>query len=334
MSRARPPRTDPMPRGPGERRRARFPRPLRAALVSLLAATALAGCGLGAGATPKGTSLTVTREFGADKMVSTSKPKLGGAETAMSLLMRNAKVSTRYGGGFVESVDGHGEVESGSNPVDWFYYINGLEAKKGAADTEVHEGDHIWWDLHDWGVTDRIAAIVGSFPEPFLDGLEGRKFPVKIGCVDTTEAPCKTVTHRLTALDVPSAFAEISPTLEATETLAVLVGTWSQLKGSPAAHLLEEGPKKSGVYAKVIGGGKAFVLLNPEGKPTESLQSGAGLIAATEYPDEGPTWIITGTTEEGVKRAAEDFDAATLDGHFAVAISPQGKALPIPQTSG
>ena len=39
--------------------------------------------------------------------------KVPGAETVMSLLQRHFKVTTRYGGGFVESIDGHtGGVES------------------------------------------------------------------------------------------------------------------------------------------------------------------------------------------------------------------------------
>ncbi|MHB1809929.1 MAG: DUF4430 domain-containing protein [Solirubrobacteraceae bacterium] len=303
-----------------------------AALAAALAAAALAGCGLGAGATPKGISLTVTRDFGAVKMLATGKPKTGGAETAMSLLQRNAKVGTRYAGGFVSSIDGQEEAKGKSE--DWFYYVNGLEASKGAALTEVHQGDEIWWDLHDWSATDHIPAIVGAFPQPFLDGLQGKKFPVRIGCDEPKSGPCHTVSQRLTKLGVPAAFATIGPTLEAAETLEVLVGTWSQLKSSPAAHLIEEGPRKSGVYARVIGAGKALVLLNPEGKPTQSLSAGSGLIAATMFPDEGPAWVIAGTDEAGLRRAVEGFDAATLHGHFAVAISPQGRAIPIPQTSG
>jgi hypothetical protein len=303
-------------------------------LAAGAAAAALAGCGLGAGATPSGVSLQVTREFGSVKMLHTAKPKVGGSETAMSLLQRNAKVSTRYSGGFVSSIDGESEGKGGGKSEDWFYYINGLEATKGAAVVEVHEGDHVWWDLHDWSQTDHIPAVVGDFPEPFLDGLEGRKFPTRIGCDEPKATACHAISQRLTKLGVVAAFATVGPTLEAAETLDVLVGTWSELKDSPAAHLIEVGPNKSGVYVKVVGNGKGLVLLNPEGKPTQSLGAGAGLIAATMYPDEGPAWVVTGTNEAGLMRAVEAFDAQTLDGHFAVAISPQGKALALPQTSG
>ena len=305
-----------------------------APLGAALAAVSLAGCGLGAGAAPKGVSLLVTSNFGATKLLSKSKPKVSGSETVMSLLERNAKVSTRYSGGFVTSIDGHAEASGGGQANDWFYYVNGLEASKGAALTEVSEGDHVWWDLHDWSATNHIPAIVGAFPEPFLDGLGGKKFPVRIGCDEPQARACHAISQRLTKLGVIAGFGAVGPTLEAAETLDLLVGTWNELKSSPAAHLIETGPRKSGVYVKVVGGGKAFVLLDPEGRPTQSLAAGAGLIAATTYPDEGPVWIVTGTDQAGLMRAVEAFDAATLDGHFAVVISPAGKALSIPQTSG
>lgn len=303
------------------------------ALATLLAA-ALAGCGVGAGVAPKGVSLLVTRDFGASKLLAKSKPKLGGAETVMSLLQRNAKVSTRYAGGFVSSIDGHAETSAGGSSENWFYYVNGLEASKGAAITEVSEGDHVWWDLHDWAATDHTPAIVGAFPEPFLDGLGGKKFPVRIGCDNPRAKACHAISQRLTKLGVIAGFGAVGPTLEAAETLDLLVGTWSELKSAPAAHLIEAGPVKSGVYVKVVGGGKAFVLLNAQGRPTQSLSTGTGLVAATMYPDEGPVWIVTGTDEAGLMRAVEAFDAATLDGHFAVVLSPEGKAIPVPQSSG
>jgi len=105
-------------------------------VAAIVAATA-AGCGLGAGPAPGGVQLTVTHDFGARVLSRTSAPKVKGAETVMSLLLRNDKlVTTRYGGGFVESIDGQsGGQEVAGDPVDWFYYVNGIEAPKGAATT-------------------------------------------------------------------------------------------------------------------------------------------------------------------------------------------------------
>lgn len=58
----------------------------------------LAGCGLGAGPDSSGVELTITSDFGAHLVHSWSLRSTVGEESVMSLLMRSAKVSTRYGG--------------------------------------------------------------------------------------------------------------------------------------------------------------------------------------------------------------------------------------------
>ncbi len=226
-----------------------------AAAVALIA-VALAGCGLGAGPAPSAITLTVTRDFGAQPVRSWSAPRVHGQETVMSLLMRNATVTTRYGGGFVQSVDGSSGADAGGQPRDWFYYVNGVEAPQGAAATNVHPGDHIWWDLHDWSQTDSVPAVVGSYPEPFLNGIGGKRLPVRIECAAVSSGPCQTVSSRLRALGVPAALAGLGPGDEP-ETLRVLVGPWSALRGDPAAHQIELGPRSSGVYARFGAGGGA-----------------------------------------------------------------------------
>ena len=153
-------------------------------------AATLAGCGLGAGKAPGGVQLTVTRDFGAHVLGRAGAPQVKGAETVMSLLVRNEKVTTKYGGGFVEDINGlSGGQEAGGDPLDWFYYVNGIEAPKGAAATNVHPGDHVWWDLHDWSQTDDVPAVVGSFPEPFLNGVEGKRLPVRVECAGHRASP-------------------------------------------------------------------------------------------------------------------------------------------------
>lgn len=297
--------------------------------VATLLAAALAGCGLGAGSAPSAITLTVTRDFGAQPVHSWSAPRVRGQETVMSLLMRNASVSTRFGGGFVESVDGASGGDAGGRPSDWFYYVNGVEAPQGAAATNVHPGDHIWWDLHDWSETDSVPAVVGSFPEPFLNGIDGKRLPVRIECAAVSSEPCQTVSARLRALGVPAAIAGFGPGDEP-ETLRVLVGPWSALRGDPAAHQLERGPGSSGVYARFGANGATLSLLNEQGAVARTLAGGAGLVAATRYAEEAPTWIITGTDSAGVRAAAGSLDTATLADRFAVALAPGGAALPAP----
>jgi hypothetical protein len=135
------------------------------------------------------------------------------------------------------------------------------------------------------------------------------------------------VIARLRALSVPAAVSAIGSGA-APETLRVMVAPWSGLEGVRAQEL-EGGPSSSGVYARFSQRGRQLELLDQEGTATQTLTSGAGLIAALLAPKEAPVWVITGTDEAGVDRAAHALDEATLANRFAVALAPSGVlALP------
>jgi Domain of unknown function (DUF4430) len=302
----------------------------RAAALACALALACGGCGLGAGRAPTAVQLTVTREFGQATVRSFTAPHLSGQETVMSLLMRNASVTTRYGGGFVQSIDGLAGGQQGGGQVDWFYYVNGVEAPKGAASTNVHPGDHIWWDRHDWSQTDDVPAVVGSFPEPFLNGLDGKRLPVRVECTSVSGFACRTVISRLRARGVPAAIAAVSPSGEP-NTLRVVVAPWPALKGDPTVRAIERGPAASGVYARFESDARTLMLLDPQGHPAGALAAGTGLIAATRSDEDAPVWVVTGTDEAGTERAARAFDEAALEHRFAIAVTDGGEALALPR---
>jgi hypothetical protein len=247
--------------------------------------------------------------------------------------MRNDNVKTRYGGGFVQSVEGHAGGTKGGEPVDWFYYVNGIEAPKGGASTKVHAGDHIWWDLHGWSQTEDVPAVVGSFPEPFLHGSDGKRFPVRVECAEVSGEACETVVARMRATGVPAAVAGIGPGDEP-ETLRVLVGPWAAVRGTPASEALERGPSASGVYVRFAGNGQSLALLDASAKVTRTLTAGAGLVAATRYAQEEPLWVVTGTDAAGVSLAAHAFSESALRNHFALALEANGAARPLPTAAG
>jgi hypothetical protein len=298
--------------------------------IAALLGLVLTGCGLGAGPAPSAIQLRVTRDFGARALGTTSAPKVKGQETVMSLLIRNDTVTTRFGGGFVQSIEGVSGGQETGRPVDWFYYVNGVEAGRGAAATNVHPGDHIWWDRHDWSQTEHVPAVVGSFPEPFLNGMEGKRLPVRVECANAAAAACKTVKARLRALGVPAAGAAISGGTTP-QTLRVRVGPWASIQGEPATDTIAGGPRASGVYASFSRDGRTLTLLDQDGRPARVLLAGAGLIAATRHAEDAPVWVVTGTDRGGVDLAARAFDAAVLESRFAVALTPSG-ALALPET--
>ncbi len=295
--------------------------------IAIACALAIAGCGLGAGKSTSGdATLTVTRGFGTAAVGSASEHSIPGSQTVMRMLERSFKVTTRYSGGFVESIDGHA---GDSSRLDWFYYVNGIEATLGAAGTSVHYGDRIWWDLHDWTASDSIPAVVGSFPEPFVHGINGRRFPVTLECATDVPTACKRVTNELNTIGVPVASQAIG-TGSGSDSLGVIVGTWQDLRSELLATLIEHGPASSGVYARFAGAnGNSLQLLDPRGRVVQTLGADSGLIAAMAQTSTGPSWLITGTDVAGVSAAAAAVTPARLDNHFAVAVHGASD-LPVP----
>ena len=297
--------------------------------AAVIVALLFAGCGVGAGETPDSVRLTITDGFGARTVKELPDPEVGGEDTVLRLLQRNAAVETKFGGGFVQSIDGLAGGREGGRPVDWFYYVNGVLAGKGAASTEVDAGDRIWWDRREWGVTNTVHAVVGAFPEPFVHGVDGERLPTRIECEQNVADACDAVEKRFTDMGVVAGKA-LPGTSGSTETLRVAVGEWSDVRDDSALRQIERGPRASGVYARFADGGRVLEVLDPRGRVVRRLGRGTGLVVATQYRDNNPVWAVTGTDAAGVRAAAAAFDESALNEKFALAVS-DGVGVPLPE---
>jgi uncharacterized protein DUF4430 len=300
-----------------------------AALAAAALVVPLAGCGVGPGKSPASAQLVITQDFGAHPLAQLTNPKVGGADTVMRFLERNAKVTTRYGGGYVQSIAGRSGGTRDGRPVDWFFYVNGILASKGAASTRLRDGAVIWWDRHDWTATQDVPAVVGSFPEPFIHGIAGRRLPTRLECIAPGSAGCEAVQKHLTDAGILAPEGGLQSSL-AKETLRVLVGPYRALRADGAVRQLEHGPQASGVYARPSPDGGAIATLDADGRTVRRLRAGTGLVAATRFEGGQPVWIVTGTDEAGVAAAASALDEGNLKNRFAVAVS-DGRAIPLPQ---
>jgi hypothetical protein len=133
------------------------------ALAVLGLALVLAGCGEG-GRGHGTATLWVTRERGA--RVVYSGPVPSGLD-AIQVVERRLKVTTRYGGRYLQSIGG--VAGSLSAQRDWFYFVDGIEGDRSAAEVTVRPGAIVWWDYRHWTpATQEIPAVVGAYPQPFL----------------------------------------------------------------------------------------------------------------------------------------------------------------------
>jgi hypothetical protein len=294
------------------------------AIALLLAAIAAAGCGLGPGKGVGNVELTVTRDYGSVPVLHRELGDVTESDTVMRVLERNADIATRYGGGFVQSIEGVAAQEHVDRSLDWFFYVDGVEATVGAADYPLRGGESVWWDYRDWGAAMRVPAVVGSWPQPFLDGYDGRRRPVAVECLGGGAA-CAAVRERLEGAG--ATVASGSPD----GAIRVLVGPWARVRQDPAAAQIEDGPQAGGVFAgfRAVPGGYALQGLAEDGRPERAFGAAAGLVAATRRYDAPPVWVVTGATEAGVGAAARLLDAAGLRDRYAVA-AEAGEETPLP----
>ncbi len=298
--------------------------PGTAVAIALFAALAAAGCGLGPGKGLGDVELTVTRDYGTVPAIHRELGDVTESDTVMRALERSAGITTRYGGGFVQSIGGVEADETASAARDWFFYVNGVESTVGAADYPLHGGESIWWDYRDWGAAMRVPAVVGSWPQPFSGGYDGQRHPVAVDCLGGGAA-CATVSEGLAEAGVTVAGGDPDGAIR------VLVGPWARVRRDAAAAQIEDGPQTSGVFAEFVPAGGSYALegLGEGGKPARRFGPRAGLVAATRRYESPPTWVVTGAGAAGVRAAAGLLDAADLRDHYAVAVDG-GEETPLP----
>jgi hypothetical protein len=136
--------------------------------LPLLLALVLAGCGEERSGHGSAT-LWVTRDRGTHVLIETTVP---AGLTALQALDRVADVKTRYGGRFVQSVNGLEGSLGGQR--DWFWFVNGIEGDRSAVEYRLRPGDVEWWDYRSWHAQMSQPVVVGAFPEPFVHGYNGR----------------------------------------------------------------------------------------------------------------------------------------------------------------
>jgi hypothetical protein len=298
-------------------------RALLAALLVAGLAPAAAGCGLGEGdeRAGGGATLRVTRDFGHEELGSTQLDSVREDQTVMRMLRSDFDVTTRFGGRFVQSIDGIEGTGAGGQ-VDWFYWVNGLEADKGAADWEVLPGDRVQWDHRNWSAAMRIPAIVGAYPAPFASGVEGKRRPVRVECEKVGSPACGEARKRLNEEGVSTSGSSLgAPGTEVVTRL--VVARWPRARIVRGAAGLEDGPEATGVFARFTPDGDTLDLLDENGDTARRVRrgDGVGLVLALQPRAEELVWIVTALDDQGLEAGVRALDERKLRDAFAVAVT-------------
>jgi hypothetical protein len=150
----------------------------RHALGLGLTVAAVAACGTSLATAPSGpraATVTVTRDFGGRTL---SAARAAPGQSALTALRRVSRVSTSYGGRFVQAIDGLAGNQS--QGMAWLYFVNGIQANIGSADYTLHPGDREWWDYRYWDDLIQVPVAIGAWPEPFVHGYGGKRPAVSV----------------------------------------------------------------------------------------------------------------------------------------------------------
>lgn len=250
--------------------------------------------------------LVVTRDFGAETLFN-QRLEISGGDSLMEIMDAELNLDTRFGGSFVSSINGLGNTSGaqGGGPKDWFFYINGICSAKGANDYQVRSGDVIWWDYHGWSYGPGIPAVIGSFPEPFRHGFNGRRGATTIMYIDNGQAGAEKLAMALrnsgvSSVEVKKASEEA---LKSRSGPVIMVGTWPELKTINYLNTLNDSYRKTGMFVHFQPAGLG--LLDVQGKAARVWEGSAGVITATAggLGDGNPLWLVTGTDQGGLEQA-------------------------------
>lgn len=304
-------------------------------LGGVVAGGLLTGCGQ-SDDQPTGARVLVTTDQGTTNVLDRSGVTVKDGEPALNVLERTAKVTLSADRKTIESIDGAEATDDRA----WSFWINGVEIRSGTLKTgedinvqqrpvvatpqtaEVHDGDTVWFDLRSDPGVGQPRGVVGTFPEPFLHGFEGQRWPVRVECAEPRSTECRAVRDVLVGYGIPAVSNRLRTSYNP-ESTRISVGLWTDVREDPAAQLAERGPKASGVYAVPSKDGREIALLDAAGKTVETAGPGTGLIFASRYRDETPSWAVTGTDMAGLKAAIEAWNADVLSRHYAVVVRDQ-----------
>lgn len=263
---------------------------LRALPALLLAAAIVAACGTSKTQPPAhsapGASVRVTADWGATAIAHGR----GNPGTVIDATRSVAKVTTSYGGRYVTGIDG----DKGDGTRDWVFWVNGIEAPAGGADTTVAAGDRVWWDLHRWGGRVHVPAVIADWPMPLVRGFGDATAGV------SADPPLSTAL-RAAGVDVAQPAATSGPR-------ALVGGNAELMNRDPRWGPAVADPNASGLTAWIDSKGYVRVWNAALGRAQAVPRAVAVIVATTDgyTATDPPLVVVAGITQAAAIAAAQE----------------------------
>ena len=156
-------------------------------------------------------------------------PDPPSSETVIRFLDSQADITTRYGGGFVQSINGL----AGTRVTATGSSTSTASSPRLAPPTcRCKGGDRIWWDYRNWTAAMSVPAVVGSWPEPFAQASADHPKPVAVECLGRPRRPARRprIGSRAAGVKAP---VESGAQDGSASGPRVLVGPWTRVRDGP-----------------------------------------------------------------------------------------------------
>jgi hypothetical protein len=296
--------------------------PIITLVIACLFAALLSGCQSPPSSEIK-VKVIVTQDFGNKIMLDKSVTVASGSN-AMDALEKLVTVETKYGGGFIASINGVRSQYPETNK-DWFFNINGISANIGMLDYKLCDGDIEHWDFHDWRFLPFVPAIVGDFPQPFLGGYHGEVLPTIVIYDNGFQGAAQNLVIKMKELGVENIFARSaaeSSYPDGRHSNLILLGT----RDFDPISELNENYRKLGFYIHFEDG--EVTVWNSRGD-NKQCYSDCGLIQATQNPwnpkgigaCENVVWVVSGTDNVQAQNAVDTLVNRYEEFRYACAVA-------------
>ena len=253
---------------------------------------------------------------------------------------RSARSTTRYGGGFVQSIDGiEGERRSAARN-DWFFYVNGIESPVGAG-----RGARVRGATGSGGTTAtgpsamRVAGRGRLVARAVRSGSAGEPDPVRV-VLPRVASACATAVERLADAGVdgagrPGSRRPARPAGRRDCGCSSAPGRGSAT--DPAVDAARGGPARSGVFATFERPPRGLAAVGARLSRrvrAERLAPAPGSSRRCGAASEQQTWVVTGPDQAAVARRATALERGPLRDRYAVARDRAARTRRAPDRAG
>ncbi|MDO8537816.1 MAG: DUF4430 domain-containing protein [archaeon] len=253
--------------------------------------------------------LVVSKNFG-NEILLKEKIEIEEKTSALDTLKSAASVQTKYGEGFVDSINGISSEFSSGKKLDWFFFINGFSPNFAANQYFLKAGDKVQFDLHDWSYQLHIPAYSGEFPQPLLNGFQDKKFATAVVFSPEFEESAKQFQEfLLDDYSIESELVEISQITEQQKKSHNLIIITS-LNNS----LIQEinfNHKRNGLF--LFFEQEKLIELNSAGENVNSFSDASAFFAVSSpwnekgsLAQENIVYVFTGTSKEQTSKLIEE----------------------------